>query len=445
MNKIISHINDITWTPKSLIFTFFAIMLVRLACEGWISRFLPRDMLFFFFEALHTTLFFGILFIICITILRKIALMHITTSITIMMFGYLLVIFPPIIDWIISIMFYDGAHFMSYYLFDDANGLLLRYVTFFGDQPHNGITYGTRIMIACALVLITGATYISTHNIFRTILACAITYTVFFLMSALPSLITFAINDAHLQATSAIVASEIASPTSFLNNAITNAFNAINIKMTMLYVIIFLTLIVMIAHIFHRNISVSLWRNIRPIQSMYHIGLLIVGLCVAMIFNNAPLSIHFYSILAFMILCISIISAWYSTVVFNDIIDIEIDRISNKKRPLIEKVIDQETYRDIGYALFIISLALMTMINMHAAAILLGYHAISFLYNTPPLRLKRFPFIATFLAAIASFFIVAIGYVVISPQHDLTGFPPQSPFSSSLHIPSHYRSKISRT
>jgi 4-hydroxybenzoate polyprenyltransferase len=273
--------------------------------------------------------------------------------------------------------------------------------------------------------LITGATYFSTKKISRTIFAFLMTYTAFFIMSSAPSLIVYAIDSSHLQANAAIVASKIASPTSFLNNEITQIFNAINIKMTLIYTVAFVTLLLALAHTFYRTISISLWRNIRPIQSLYHIGLLVVGMSVAVTFRHTFIPIHFFSILAFFILCCGIIAAWYSTVIFNDIIDIDIDRISNPQRPLITQVIDVETYRDIGYLLFVISLIFVAMINAPAATILMGYHAISFLYNTPPLRLKRFPLIATLLAAIASFFIVVIGYVTVTSSHSLAGFPPQ--------------------
>lgn len=314
---------------------------------------------------------------------------------------------------------------MSYYLFDDAQGLLLRYITFFGDQPHNGITYGTRIMIACALALISIATYVSTKNVRRAAMAFIVTYTIFFIMSSTPSLLTYTLDNARYNANAAIVASKIASPTTIFNNQIGDALNAINIKMTLLYTAILTILLLIISYRFRRALSISLWRNMRPIQSLYHIGLLIVGIFTAIIFGNIHVSLDFFSLIAFAILCCGIIMAWYSTVVFNDIIDIDIDRISNVQRPLVKKMIDPEAYRSIGHLFCLLSLIFVAMLNVYAAAVLLGYHAISYLYNTPPLRLKRFPIVATFLAAIASFFIVVIGYVIVVPSHSLIGFPPQ--------------------
>ncbi len=415
---------DTKISPYTAMATFLAIILIRLGIENWISVFDARSPTFYLYEFLHTTLFFYLLFIICVILTVKIATISLKTSITIFLFGFLLIIFPPVIDWLISIMYFDGASFASYYLFDSPSGLIKSFVTFFGDKPRDGITYGTRIMIALSIFLLVFLTYIKTKKILRTIFMFIVSYIIFFLLSSLPSLITFVVSSRHLASNNSAVAALIASPTSILGNQILHPMNAINIKMSLIYMLISIFVTLLILFKTKQKTFISLIKNIRPIQTLYHLGLLAVGMGIAIIFANAVLLPSFFTLIALILLCIAIIFAWYSTVILNDCVDQDIDKISNPTRPLITKTITVKHYRHIGIFLGIFSITITAAINAYAALILIAYHAISFLYNTYPLRLKRFPGIATFLASIASFFVVVIGFITLSPEHSLNNFPP---------------------
>ena len=406
------------------IMTFFVIILVRMGIEGWTTSFAQRNFTFYFFEFTHTFLFFGILFLLCVSLTCWIARVRLHASITLFLYGFILIIFPPIFDWIIAHVFYDDNYFLSYYLFDSYKGLIQSYFTYFGDMPRNGITYGTRIMIGCALIIMTLFTFYNTKSLWRSIMMICVAYTCFFILSAFPSIVTFVFTSAHLDATSSAVAGFIASPTTILNNPILYPVNAINIKMSQIYIVIASFLLLYISYILKKKEWIVLCKNIRPIQTMYHIGLLCIGVGLSVLFADAVYYYSFFSFNAFVILCIALICAWYSTVVFNDIIDQEIDRISNPSRPLIVGVIDVASYRNIGIFLGVLSIVFVMTVSFHAVIIIIAYHAWSFLYNMPPFRLKKYPVIATFVAAIASFQIVLLGYVVFSPQHSIQGFPP---------------------
>ncbi|PID52259.1 MAG: hypothetical protein CR972_03170 [Candidatus Moraniibacteriota bacterium] len=423
-HKLIKNLKTYTFSIYSAGATFFSLIIVRLIIENWIANFGPRPFTFYFFEFLHTSLFFLLVFIIFTALLIKISKIPFSQSILLLLFGFTFIIFPPIFDWLISITFFNGANFMSYYLFDSINGLEKSFFTFFGDRPHDGITYGTRIMIACALFSLTLITWFKTKSLFRTISIIFIAYVIFFILSAFPSIITILFTNEHFTITRSSVAGFIASPTKILGNQIINPINAINIKMSFIYMGLVIITALSIIYKTRKSQMLSLLKNIRPIQTLYHIGLLFIGMGIAIMFNHAIILPSIFTITALFILCFAIIIAWYATVIFNDIVDQDIDKISNSHRPLIQKTIDEDSYKNIGIFLTILSITLIAMINPHASTLLIAYHAISYLYNTPPLRLKRFPLIATLLAAIASFFIVSIGFIIITPEHSLTGFPP---------------------
>lgn len=429
MKKIKNHpflqeIITSKFSPYTASATFFAFVLVRLSVEGWISRFEPKSFYFYFYETLHTTSFFFLLFVTCVFLTVFIAKISLRTSVTIFLFGFILIIIPPIIDWIISSLFFNGVSFMSYYLFDSVPGLAHSFLTFFGDRPSDGITYGTRVMILCALILLGSVTFAKTKSFTRTCMIVIIAYTLFFLLSASPSIITYLFSDIHFAATRGDIGGFIVAPHKILGNQMTEITNAVNIKMSLVYILTSICTILGIGFTLQKKITIALIKNIRPIQTLYHIGLLCVGMGIAIMFNDVLILPSFFTFIAWILLVISIVMAWYGTVVLNDHVDQDIDVISNPTRPLITGVIDPHTYKHLGIIFSILSIIIAATINIYAAIILIGYHAISFLYNTPPLRLKRIPFIATFFAAIASFLIVVIGYITITPDHSLTGFPP---------------------
>ncbi len=407
----------------SILITFFALMLTRLGIENWISHFEMHDISFYLYEFLHTYLFFYLLFIICVVLSVKIAKISTHSSIILFLFGFIFILFPPIIDWIISTIYFDGTSFMSYYLFDSPSGLIQSFFTFFGDKPRDGITYGTRVMIFISIIFLTSLTFIKTRKLANTLFMLFISYTIFFVMSALPSIITIALSKNHLSINNSTVASLIASPTSILGHQLTSPISSINIKMSLIYLLISIIVTLFILFKKRRFIFLSLLKNIRPIQTLYHLGLLIIGIGIAIIFTNAIILPSFFTFIAFALLSIAIIMAWYSTVIFNDCVDQEIDKISNPDRPLIKKVISVSAYTQIGIFLMLLSIVITLAISPYATIALIFYHALSFLYNTPPLRLKRFPFIATFTAAIASFLIVAMGFITITKTHSLQEFP----------------------
>ncbi len=407
-----------------IITTFLAIISVRFCIELWATSFTSHDTSFYFFGFLHTTLFFYIITICCVWLLVRIADLPITHALTLFLYGFLLVIFPPIIDYIISTSFYNGTQFLSYYLFDSLPGLWHSFLTFFGDHPRDGITYGTRTIIILTIFAMSTITYYSTKKISRAFLIAFCTYIVFFFFSALPSFLAALVTDTHVTIAKHSVASFIASPTNILNNPITHPFNAIVTKMTLVYILIALILTIIALYKTQKVRLLSLLKNVRPIQSLYHIGLVSVGMGTAVIFGNGVFIPNFFSLLAILIIYCAVIIGWYGTVVFNDIVDIEIDKITNPTRPLVLKTISVRSYGHIGVACTLLSLLLVACINYHATIALIFYHALSFLYNTPPLHLKRFPLIATFTASLASFCLVIMGYIMITDTHSLQHFPP---------------------
>lgn len=427
MNKHKKNILTFFNTPHPIydvILALLAIISIRFGIEHWIDGFTFQNLTFYLYGFLHNVLIFSLFFISCVFLLMQIASLPKHTSINISLFAFLIILLPPILDWLISMRFFDGVVFLDYYLFDNLKGLGYSFITFFGDRPHDGVTYGTRIFVFCIILLFTAITWSATKNILRTVLMLLSTYILSFIASSFPSLIAYVVLPQHFTVTRNEIAGFVTSPTTILGNQITSPIDALNIKMSLVYLLILILTVLFIAYVYKQNVFISLLKNIRPIQTLYHVGLLFVGFYVAIIFDNAIIFPTFFTLIALILLCIAIIFAWYSTVIFNDCVDQEIDKISNPTRPLIQKTLNIQSYKKLGFLFLILSILITAFISKTAIVLLCAYHALSFIYNTEPLRLKRFPIIASFIAATASFFIVLIGFMTISPDHSITNFPP---------------------
>lgn len=168
------------------------------------------------------------------------------------------------------------------------------------------------------------------------------------------------------------------------------------------------------------NIIITLFElisNFRFLQIIYHLGLLFIGIslsCIYIPYSQLP------STNLLIILIITIISSWISTVFFNDVSDIEIDKISNPNRPLPKGIITKQQSLAIGFILLIFSLLLSNFISNSTLIFIIGYHILSWIYNMKPFRLKRVPLLATFIAACASIFIILIGF--LSNSNDFENF-----------------------
>ena len=167
----------------------------------------------------------------------------------------------------------------------------------------------------------------------------------------------------------------------------------------------------------------ALRRNSRLPQLAYHGGLLFLGMTIAFLFAEAPFAPDFFHIVGTFVLLCGVGCAWFASVVVNDCYDIRIDAYTNKTRPLIENTVPSELYKTFGILFFIASLILTGIISFGAMLLVLGYQAIAWLYSAPPLRLKRFPIIATILAAFAGILILVAGFLVVAPEDGLPMLP----------------------
>jgi 4-hydroxybenzoate polyprenyltransferase len=421
--RTIESIENFPLTIANFTMSFFALIFARLMIENaLIGLFQERTFFYFFFEFTHTFLFFLFAFMLLIPVARFAGEVDFTKAINFLLCGFIIILTPPIIDAII----FHGGQFWSFYEFDGLVGLLKRYITLFGDTPNMGITYGTRVEVVIVTLALGFYSFLKSRRVAKALSVSLIGYSILFVLGTFPSWLTLGImffQKSFLAINQNDVATLFLTPENIFNRNITDFRSVLNVKMSIVYGALAVFLAGITVWREYRNYFRALWKNARLPQIVYHGGLLFIGMGAAFLFTSAQASLDFFHIMGAFVLLASVESAWLASVVVNDCYDMQIDRETNVSRPLIKNTIPLELYKTFGVLFFITSLILSGIISFSAMLILLGYQAFAWLYSTPPLRLKRFPIVATALAAFSGTLILIAGFLVVSPVNGISTFP----------------------
>src|SRR4030042_2473677 len=338
--KIIDFIEN-SPTPFWLwLAAFSGIIVLRLLVENWLENFRNRSGLFLFYEFTHTFLFFLISYILFAILINKFLKVEIKKAANILLWGFLIIITPPIIDFIIS----KGKGFWSFYEFDSLAGLARRFFTFFGNKPEIGITYGVRIEVVLALIFLFFYSFIKSRNIIKSLSVSFVSYLTFFILGTFPSWITIlfkGFSEGFLNITGVDVAQMFLAPAKIFSREIPDIISALNIKMSLVYSLFLIALSVVSclprgseASIRGRLLSQkklkAFFANAHYPQLIYHGGLLIIGAGLAYIFTGAPIEINFFNVAGFLVILSAVFLAWLASVVPDDIYAQEYDGVDSQ-------------------------------------------------------------------------------------------------------------------
>ncbi len=422
---LLSFIRRIEASPLTLVsftISFLALILARLTVESALGFFTERTFFFLFFELTHTLLFFLCSFLIIIPIVRYAGADNLKQACNVLLFGFLIILTPPIID---TYIFRDST-FWSFYEFDGLNGLIIRFFTLFGDTPDIGITYGVRIEVVFVTLALSLYAILKTKKMTRALAVAFLTYLALFILGTFPSwvtLFTLSFEKGLMAIRDTDVAALFLTPKQVLGRDLSDFRSVLNFKMSLVYGLLssFLVSLYLWKHL-PRHLR-ALAYNARVPQLCYHAGLLFLGMILSVIFSNGHIRFELFDILGISLLLIAVECAWIASVIANDLYDTVIDSVTNPHRPLIEATIPPETYRWYGFFFFGASLLLAGIISFGALLLLLAYQALAWLYSAPPLRLKQYPGLATLIAACAGILILVTGFVSVGLTRDITALP----------------------
>jgi len=404
------------------LFSLISLIITRVLIENWLGGFAGESFLFFFYHIAYNLIFFSLTYFIFVELIQKIIHTDYRKSASLMLWGYFIILLPPLIDYWIS----NGQGFLSFYGFYPPREIFWRFFSFFGNRPDFGITYGVRAEIALACIFLFFYGILKTGKWMRAFFLSFSAYTILFILASFPSWLTM-LWLSPTQGLGQIKETDIATifltPAKIFSQSKGTLLNALSVKMSLIYIPILTVGIFFWLKKNYREKTLAFLQNARFPQLIYHGGLVIVGAATGIIFTKPLWDWNLFNGLAMLILLEVSALAWLASVIVNDIADEKIDAISNAWRPLNKKVFTYEEYKKIGVIIFLLSIFLAALLSFKISGLIIAYQALAWLYSSWPLRLKRFPFLASFLSALASLLIFFSGFLLVSEQENIHNLP----------------------
>lgn len=296
----------------------------------------------------------------------------------------------PLLDFVLSC----GKRYVITYMFPDKHpNVVLRFFTFFGDFTGKGITPGMRIEIAIALLAVFGYFYLKNSNVFKSLFYTSLTYVLIFWYCAIPFLTKWLLWPIGLECK--------------LGTALLTDF----------YLFILLFLGILVAYFLHKGMFKAVVKDIRLLRLAHYELMFVLGLVLGI--RYGVFSINCGNIMHVVFIPVSIAFAWIYSVVTNNIEDYEIDRVSNKNRPLASSEVSLKDYKKLAWPFLFAALFYSAMVGLEAFLAVLLFIGNYFLYSIPPLRLKRVPFFSKLFISINSLILVMLGFTFVTGSvHD---------------------------
>lgn len=347
------------------------------------------------------------------------------------LFGLPIIWSAPFFDIFLS----QGKGYYQSYMLDTGKNLLYNFFTFLGPNFTWGATYGIRIEIVIVLMFI--GIYLKTIQVkvSKILLCLFIIYTFAFILGSWPAIL-YTLQNIHQ---SPVELNEvykffykITANSTISHNTIYEGMNSVTIgrffELTfdklasqILFLISCLLSVILFWKV-ERNTFQVVIQNIRWERVGSYLSLLLAGAGFAYVSNlGKPLVL--VDLLGLLCLMISWLSLWMYAVHNNDIQDLEIDKISNKERPLVMGTINTTSMREVGYVWLLASLFGSYCAGFYPFYMCLVCIFSSNIYSNPPLRLRRYPLVPSFLIGICSFATITTGFFFLSISKQVLTFP----------------------
>ncbi|MBD3237281.1 MAG: hypothetical protein GF330_11290, partial [Candidatus Eisenbacteria bacterium] len=123
------------------------------------------------------------------------------------------------------------------------------------------------------------------------------------------------------------------------------------------------------------------------------------------------------------VLWVAFVAAFLAARLWNDGSDLAADRINEPSRPLVRGVLTAEETRRWASISAAAALSLALCVGYHHLLLMLGCLLLAGAYSVPPLRLKRWPLVATFSLALLSLISLWSGFALVAQEMAPRVFP----------------------
>jgi 4-hydroxybenzoate polyprenyltransferase len=367
--------------------------------------------------------YYFILYIAIVIFLYYLTKENIKKILNFVLWGFWSIIFWPIIDKIIL----GKQFYLSFYIYGGVKDILNNFITFFGPINPVGILYGTRIETIFIILFVAIYVFQKTNSIVKTLFGGLGVYVIFYISVALPSVLVFLLTIFNggevMKITNLEVVKFFNTPFQYFGISERGFAVTFFYKISLIYNLIFLGLLIWLQYLCDKYLLKILIKNIRFPQMIFNWGLLLMGIVLGVYYWPNNLTSDFFSWLVLINLFFTILFSWLFSVIINDIEDYEIDKISNKNRPLVLGLVKKGGYLNYGLVFLFLSLLFSLIINSKIFLLNILYLLITLIYSKYPFKLKRVPWVAGIVSSFASLLIFLIGYILISPEQTIELFP----------------------
>lgn len=403
---------------------FLAIVLIRTFFENITYRTTSS----FFSSNVQTWVHFSLFYFVAL--LGLILILHFFARVTIQNvthFAFLcfpIILTPPLIDFL---LFRGASGNQVAYIFTDAHGLLINFFSFYQFQELPGMSTGIRIEIAVILVSSFVYIYTQSRSVLRGIVGALSAHILLFSLFTLPSFIALG----HTSPAWFINVSQKLSllPLNFFNPnffeaSVTHSYLGLfDTTLTLVEYLIALPLIALYAWIHSRHVVIAFLKNARLERIAHYSFLIGAGLVLGAFSNTVPLRLNWISYGTILCLFLSFWFAWLYAVGCNDCVDVETDALSNPHRPLITGALSFSEIK-MGNAIFLVLALIGGYIAGNIAFfMLLLFTALYHVYSMPPLKLKRFLGINSFIIGLCALTAFSAGYFTLSTSKEVDSMP----------------------
>ncbi len=347
------------------------------------------------------------------------------------LFGLPVIWLAPVFDIVIS----HGNGFVQSYIFDSGHKLIFDLFTFFGPNLTAGATYGIRLEMIIVLITLAWFLWKVCKNVSSVVLGIISVYVLGFIIGSWPGIIYTLSHITSLAGTRSDIINFFARTmfqSTIAHNTLHEGISFVSVSRLfelcfdkLASQVLFLISCVFGGLLFWKINTekfLAIIRNARPERIASYLALLFSGMGFAYI-NGLGNPFTWADLLGMFCLGISWISLWMYAVHSNDIADVEIDTISNTERPLVKKDLDEKSMRETGYVWLAMALLGSWCAGFYPFFMSLAYVFASHIYSSPPLRLRQFPIISSFLIGVASLATILSGFFFISVNKQIQTFP----------------------
>jgi len=431
LNNLKIYLGKIHITPVSWLAGISGILMVRFFLESLSN---PTSSGFFASDA--STLIHYYLFFLAVAVVFMIFLQiavpswkKIIPQLTVI--SFLAILIGPVADWILS----GGNGFKMAYLFETPREMLSSFLSFFGGNLSVGVTWGIRIEMALLFLFIWLFVFFVEKNWRRAVISTISFYVLVFMFLSFPGVMN--IIGGHSAAGNYFnqplffIQKTISESATISNNVHSSLQYSSIVRMFeisfnfMMGKMFFLISVASLSFWFYMNFKEkfkAVIKNSRPERVAHFVLMIFFGLLVAYsIFSTVKFNWNDW--LSVIMLCLSFYFSWMFAVCVNDIVDEDIDAISNTDRPLIINTLNKEDMKQSAFIFLIASLISGFLAGYTAFFFVLTFTALYYIYSAPPTRFKLIPFFSSFLIGLCCLTATLSGFFLLSPIKYVSAFP----------------------